>query len=284
MKLVLMGDLHYHDADRTIPEWVEARDSFYSTLLERFLDIDADAHISLGDLTNYGTRTELEGVYGLLSRRADRTFYHVLGNHDLYGSRRSDVLDVSGKARYRAIESDRAVLAIIDTAKEMDFLDWGGWVDEEQLHWLEGVVRASGERPLLVFAHHPVYATTKRSDKDKGSIHPSVDVWSVLKQKQGVGMYFNGHTHVDSIATREQWTFVQLSACLDQHAFRVVDIGEDDIRVAAVDLDEETLRQAAPVLHANMQHFRPTAEARGEAADRECAVRLDSAAPRIVSR
>lgn len=48
MKLVLMGDLHYHEIDETIPGWLEARNEFYETLLGRFLDLEGDAHISLG--------------------------------------------------------------------------------------------------------------------------------------------------------------------------------------------------------------------------------------------
>jgi hypothetical protein len=72
-----------------------------------------------------------------------------------------------------------------------DFEDWGGWVDKEQLQWFGGVVKASGTKPMLVFAHHPVHNTTKRSEREKGSIHASIDMWSILEQKEGVGIYFN---------------------------------------------------------------------------------------------
>jgi hypothetical protein len=31
MKLVIMGDLHYHEIDETVPGWLEARSHFYQT-------------------------------------------------------------------------------------------------------------------------------------------------------------------------------------------------------------------------------------------------------------
>ncbi len=271
MKLVLMGDLHFPELDETIPGLADARDGFYRTFLGRFLEMDADAHISLGDLTNYGTPLELQGVYEILNSR-DRNFYHVLGNHDLYAQPRKEVLKTTGQTRYHAIDTGRAVLAFLDTAKEMDHQDWGGWIDEAQLQWFEEVVKASGTKPLLVFAHHPIYKTTKRSEVDKGSIHPSIDMWQILNQKEGIGIYFNGHTHVDSIVKQENWTFVQLSACLDQPAFRVVDVGQYEVRVAAVDVTDTEVWQNAPIVYNHMNHFTHNPIARGTVTDRECTV------------
>lgn len=277
MKLVLMGDLHYHEIDKSIPGLLEARTAFYNTLLGRFLDMDADLHISLGDLTNFGSTLELQEVYELLQRE-DRTFIHVLGNHDLYWQTRMEVLEITGQQRYHAIDTDTAMLVFLDTAKELDFEDWGGWLDDEQLEWLEGMVKASGTKPLLVFGHHPVYNTTARSEKEKGSIHPSIDMWRILNRKQGIGVYFNGHTHVDSIVAQNNWTFVQLSACLDQHGFRIVELTEEELRISAVDITDADVLDNAPMLHQHMVHFSHNPNARGTDADREHVVPLLTAA------
>ncbi|UUZ95242.1 metallophosphoesterase [Paenibacillus sp. P25] len=277
MKLALMGDLHYHEVEDAVPGWLEARNDFYRTFLNRFLESEADVHISLGDLTNFGYASELQEVYDII-RKHNRTFYHVLGNHDLYGSTRREVLEISGQPRYHAITTEQAVLLFIDTAKEMDFADWGGWVDEEQLLWMEEMVKASGTRPLLIFAHHPVYNTTTNSTKDKGSIHPSIEMWKILSLKEGVGLYFNGHTHVDSIVRQNNWTFVQLSACLDQHGMRVVEVDQDEIRVSAVDITDPILPKTAETLYLHMKHFKHNPNARGKDEDRECIVSLSLAA------
>ncbi|WP_308638279.1 metallophosphoesterase family protein [Paenibacillus silvisoli] len=273
MKLVLMGDLHYHEIDEANPGWQEARAVFYQTMLGRFMDEEGNFHISLGDLTNFGTAVELQEVYEYL-RRDDRTFIHVLGNHDVYAQTKQEVLEITGGQRYHAMMTNQAMLIFLDTAREMDLTDWGGWVDEEQLEWLEQMVKASGTKPLLVFGHHPVYNTTKRSEKDKGSIHPSIDMWRILSQKEGTGIYFNGHTHVDSIAEQNNWVFVQVSACLDQPAFRIIDIGEDSVRISAVDVEEAGLSDHAATLHDHMNFFSPTAEARGTDTEREIVIPL----------
>ncbi|GIP26887.1 hypothetical protein J23TS9_20170 [Paenibacillus sp. J23TS9] len=273
MKLALLGDLHYHEIDTTIPGLPEAKAAFYQNVLEQFLNLDADMYISLGDLTNYGLTSELEEIYELLQRH-DKQFIHVLGNHDLYGQTRREVLELTGQQRYHVLDTEEAVLVFLDTAKEMDFKDWGGWLDFEQLEWLEHKVIASKEKPLLVFGHHPVYRTTAGSERDKGSIHPSIDMWNILNQNKGIGIYFNGHTHMDSIVQQQEWSFVQLSACLDQPGFRLVDIGEESIRISAVDITDPIVLESAPILHKHMKHFSPTLNARGKDEDRELVVQL----------
>ncbi|SFT19110.1 metallophosphoesterase [Paenibacillus sp. BC26] len=266
MKLLLMGDLHYHEIDTTIPGLPEARTAFYQTLLEQFLNTDADLHISLGDLTNFGSAVELQEVYDLLWHEK-RNFVHVLGNHDLYSQTREQVLEITGQERYHAIDTDTATLVFLDTAREMNTADWSGWMDEEQLQWLEYCVEKSGTKPLLVFGHHPVYQTTTRSEMDKGSIHPSIDMWRILNLKQGTGVYFNGHTHVNSIVAQNNWTFVQLSAALDQPGFRVVDLEDEQIRISTIDV--MFLEEHAAILHQHISHYGHNPNARGLDTDRQ---------------
>jgi len=273
VKIAMIGDLHYPSIDETISELKEARTTFYERFIGQFLETDADFHVSIGDLTNYGLESELKEIYSLINQK-NRTFYHALGNHDLYSMTIKEVLSITGQAHYHSFETEKAVFAFLNTAKEMDYNDWGGWVDNEQLSWLEDVIRSSGTKPLLVFAHHPVYNTTARSDMDKGSIHPDIDMWSILDKKEGVGVYFNGHTHVDSIVKQKNWTFVQKSACLDQHAFRLIEIGENEITVTAIDVNDSAIAQSAPIIYDNINHFSPTAAARGTDEHRNCHIPL----------
>lgn len=268
-----MGDLHYPAIDETIPGLREARNEFYEQLLGRFFDIEADFYVSIGDLTNLGLASEIQEVYSLLNVE-NKTFYHALGNHDLYSMTRKEVLELTGQSRYHSITTEHAVFAFLDTAKEMDREDWGGWIDEEQLHWFENVVKESGNKPLLVFAHHPVYSTTKRSDYEKGSIHPSIDMWEILNQKDGVGIYLNGHTHIDSIEQISNWTFVQTSACLDQQAFRQIEIVNDHIVITAIDVADNELSNHAATIYRNINHYTHQPDARGEAIDRNCIISL----------
>jgi Icc protein len=273
MRLVLLGDLHYHEIDHSIPGLLEARTVFYHTMLENFMNMEADLHISLGDLTNFGSALELQEVYELV-RRKDKTFIHVLGNHDLYTQTRREVLEITGQQRYHAIDTETAMLVFLDTTKEMDIEDWGGWMEDEQLQWFSDMVDVSGSKPMLVFGHHPVYNTTARSETEKGSIHPSIDMWHILNRKKGIGVYFNGHTHVDSIVAQNNWTFVQLSSSLDEHGFRIVECEEQQIRISAVDIADVDVAKHAALLHQHMSRYKPNPHARGVDSDREVVVSL----------
>lgn len=268
-----MGDLHYPAIDETVPGLADAHSRFFQSLIEHFLEIDAHMHVSIGDLTNFGHASELIGVYNLLNQR-DRNFYHALGNHDLYALPRKDVLTLTGQCRYHTISTDEAIFAFLDTAREMDLEDYGGWIDDEQLQWFENIVQTSGTKPLFVFAHHPVYNTTKNSELDKSSIHPSIDMWKILEQKEGIGVYLNGHTHVDSIVQEKNWTFLQTSACLDQQSFRIIDIEKEEINIASLDIIDKDLTESASIIYNNINYFRHNPNARGQESDRQCRIPL----------
>lgn len=277
MKLAVIGDLHYHLADEAVPEWLEARNAFYGSLLGRFCQAEADLYISLGDLTNLGLPRELREVYRFLEPRAT-TFYHVLGNHDLYSQPRREVLALTGQPRYHSICTDRAVLAFLDTNREMDRENWSGWMDNEQLQWLEHVVAESGTTPLLVFAHHPVYGTTEGSTREKAAIDPDIDIWGILSRKKGTGIYFNGHVHLNSVVGRQNWHFVQLAAGLDYPGFTMVEVLEEEIRISSVDGEEPGILDHASSIYKHIRHFAHNPEARNIQASGEVAIPLLRAA------
>ena len=277
MKIALFSDLHYPAVDERIPGLLEARAAFYEEFVNQFLQVDADLHVSLGDLTNYGMPHELRNIYSLIGD--SREFIHVLGNHDNYTMPKEELLALTGQKRYHSFETDEAVFAFLDTARELDFESWGGWMDDEQLEWFEHVIQHSEEKPLLVFAHHPVYNTTAGSDGENGSIHPDIDMRSLLKQKKGIGMFFNGHMHCDSIVKEDNWTFVQTAACLDQPSFRLINILEDAIIVAALDVESDELRKNAAIIYDNINHFTHRPNACGTDLHRNCAVSLIPTSP-----
>ncbi|MGK7376886.1 metallophosphoesterase family protein [Planococcus sp. 1R117A] len=254
MKIAVIGDLHYPALEDGYAFIEEDRKVFYETFLERFFSIPADLYVSIGDLTNYGWKEELEEVYAIIDQH-QKPFVHVLGNHDIYGSTREEVLMVTKQQRFRAFRTDSAALVFLDTAKEQDFEDWGGTLDAEQLDWLEGVIEESGELPLLVFAHHPVHATTTNSNQAMLSIHPDIPVWELLSKKQGCGLYVNGHNHFNSVAEREQWNFLQIAAVLDEQAVRVIEVSDSHISIDTVDLYDPELNKHAQVVGDAINHF-----------------------------
>lgn len=275
MRLILMGDLHYPYLEQSNDQLLEARERFYSQFLQKFLEIEADWHISLGDLTNQGVAEEIEYVFSHISE-SNRSFRHVLGNHDTYSLPKDQILAITGQPRYNAIETEEALLVFLDTTKEMDWEHWGGDMDAKQLEWLEKQVRRSGSKPLLIFGHHPVYNTTTRSEGENLSIDPYIDMRFILEQKEGLGLYFNGHNHVHSIVQQDQWHFIQTAACLDQPCFRLVEIDAEEVRIQLIPVVDRDILNSAPAIYEEMPYFRHTPDAQGEETDRSYTISFPS--------
>lgn len=278
MKIAVIGDLHYPTVKEEYALSQRERQDFYESFMAHFFSVPADLYVSIGDLTNFGTQDELEGIYAIIDQH-QKPFVHVLGNHDVYALPREEVLKITKQDRFHSLSTDSAVLAFLDTAQEQNYEDWGGTLDLEQQFWLADVVADSGNRPLLVFGHHPVYGTTKNSSKEKRSISPDIPMWDLLNNKQNAGLYVNGHNHFNSIAAREQWTFLQIAAVLDEQAVRVIDISEAMISIDYVPFVDPNLRQQARNIGNAIDHFSLNTHRLGSEADVKYAIPL--AAPTI---
>ena len=102
-------------------------------------------------------------------------------------------------------------------------------MEQAQLDWLEAEVTRynvqTQPQVLVVLAHHPLQDTTTKSTKAMMNIHNSNEVWTRLAElKRGRGFYFNGHNHVNSIALRDNWTFVEAGAIYSCADYQVCDI------------------------------------------------------------
>ncbi|MFD1031330.1 metallophosphoesterase family protein [Metaplanococcus flavidus] len=273
MKIAVIGDLHYPTVKEDYALSQGERQLFYESFMAHFFSIPADLYVSIGDLTNFGTKDELEDIYAIIDQH-QKSFVHVLGNHDVYAMKRGEVLKITQQDRFHSISTETAVLAFLDTAQEQNYEDWGGTLDTEQQYWLAEVVEESGSRPLITFGHHPVYGTTKNSSKEKRSISPDIPVWDLLNKKQNAGLYVNGHNHFNSIAAREQWTFLQIAAVLDEQAVRVIEVSETMISIDYVPFDDSSLRQQAQAIGNAIDHFRLNPHPLGTEADVKYAIPL----------
>ncbi|MEK3910567.1 metallophosphoesterase [Paenibacillus sp. FSL H7-0331] len=266
MRLNVMGDLHYCFMENGTVEMLEARDKVYADILEHFVREDSQFHISIGDLTHEGMPEEFDYVFNRINNDG-RSLIHVLGNHDTYLLPKAEVVAITKQQRYHAIDSEEALLLFLDTTKEMNRDDWGGEIDAEQLEWLQAKLEESGNKPVLVFAHHPVYGTTARSTEEKMSIDPQVNMIEVLNKKQGPGFYFCGHNHVNSIVQQEGWYFIQTAACLDVPAYRRVELNEKEIYIELITIDQTDLADHIELFITKIPGLTPVLEAYGEEAD-----------------
>ncbi|MDY0323286.1 MAG: metallophosphoesterase [Candidatus Carbobacillus sp.] len=222
MRMVLMGDLHYaYRLKVRGGPLTKLKDQVFQSLMFHFKRIDSDFYISIGDLTNEGTIDELNQVYHWLEDIKDRLI-HVLGNHDTLTLPKQTFQ--SQRLLEYVIDTEYARLIILDTTKERSWYDWGGTLSVDSLQWLQEMVHTTERgRAVFVFAHHPVFQTTARSDKRMQAIDPKLPMREILGKRPGLNVFFSGHNHVHSIIREDHWFHVQTGAVLDTLSYRIIE-------------------------------------------------------------
>lgn len=269
MRLVILGDFHYsalEEKDKSKEEEVfNIRDKYYEKAISNFLNTEGDYHIALGDVTNFGNKEELKYICNAM-KNDGVNFIHVIGNHDSYNSSKKEILQETNQERYFSIQDKEVRVIIIDSTLETNHECWGGYIDQEQLQWLENeIISAKGET-VLIFSHHPVYDTTALSREENLYINPIDELNRILSLHKGRGVFFCGHNHVNSICKRDNWYFVQTAAMLDINAFRVVDITENEINFDYKKVNG--VSELSKFIGSNMTHFINKEGADGREEDR----------------
>lgn len=138
-------------------------------------------------------------------------WYPILGNHEYRGNTQA-VLDYAGisarwemPARYYTFtveDNDVTVrVVMLDTTPLIDKYreDTVGYPDacrqevEPQLSWLDRVLTDAREDWIIVVGHHPIFAQTEKSEKERLDMQRRVD--TVLRRHDNVAMYVCGHLH-----------------------------------------------------------------------------------------
>lgn len=138
-------------------------------------------------------------------------WHPILGNHEYRGNTQA-VLDYAGisarwemPARYYTFtveDNDVTVrVVMLDTTPLIDKYreDTVGYPDacrqevEPQLSWLDRVLTDAREDWVIVVGHHPIFAQTEKSEKERLDMQRRVD--TVLRRHDNVAMYVCGHLH-----------------------------------------------------------------------------------------
>lgn len=137
-------------------------------------------------------------------------WFAICGNHEYRGDTQS-VVDYSGVSRrwqmparyYTKTFEDHGTsmrLVFIDTTPLISkyrknagtYPDAAGQDDEGQLRWLDKTLSDAKEDWIVVVGHHPVYASTDKSESERTDMQKRVD--SILRRHK-VDMYICGHIH-----------------------------------------------------------------------------------------
>lgn len=138
-------------------------------------------------------------------------WFPTCGNHEYRGNTQA-VLDYSGiSARwnmpakyYTKVLEDGGVtvrLVFIDTTPLIDkyrkdtekYPDAGKEDINKQIAWLDQTLSQANEDWVIVLGHHPVYAYTDKSDKERADMQKRLN--PILLKHKNVAMYICGHIH-----------------------------------------------------------------------------------------
>jgi hypothetical protein len=177
--------------------------------VEEIAAIDPAAVVAKGDLTAEGKPEEYEAFLACYGTFGER-LHHVRGNHDaLAGETYAD--------GPRRIDLPGVTIALLDTV--LPGLD-SGWLDDDQLEWLDALA-ADGESPVLVMAHHYPWNpdSSARPDSYFG-IHPdpSERLVEVIARRPSILGCFAGHTHrnrVRRFAATTEVPYVEVACVKD---------------------------------------------------------------------
>lgn len=138
-------------------------------------------------------------------------WFPTCGNHEYRGNTQAvvDYSSVSARwnmpAKYytKVLEDDGVTvrLVFIDTTPLIDkyrkdtekYPDAGKEDMDKQLAWLDQTLAQANEDWVIVLGHHPVYAYTDKSDKERADMQKRLN--PILLKHKNVAMYICGHIH-----------------------------------------------------------------------------------------
>ncbi|HEV7323244.1 MAG TPA: phosphodiesterase [Ensifer sp.] len=160
---------------------------------------DADRVIFTGDLTHYGDRASYVRLKQLIDQLVPPVAI-TIGNHD----RREVFLDVFAGTEtdadgfvQQAIDFTDCRAILLDTlfAPPYDYPNsHAGLLCAKRLSWLDRQLTEAGDRPALLFMHHPPHKTGF-TGMDMIRLANETEFYDLIKRHSNVRHIFAGHVH-----------------------------------------------------------------------------------------
>ncbi len=233
MRIAIISDIHL--AARDAPNAAGLADLF-RLAVDKVRELNVDWVILLGDVVEKGVITEYS-----LAREILRPLFPKLkvipGNHEYLEGTPSDfrnawlvepaTADLMGNLPVMRFNTG------VEGQKQEEYF---GRVTASQLRLLDVLLETRPNLPLLLFTHHPLRDTVRRSEEFNFAIENSPEVRSRLEKHAGGAVVFSGHTHWQSVAKLSER--VTCIGCPPlgfwPHAFLTVEIDSNSIRYESV--------------------------------------------------
>lgn len=195
MLIAQLTDFHVTEAGALVGGSVDTRAAF-DALVARVRDLRPRPDLLLvsGDLAEAGVAAEYTHVRAGLDSLGI-PYLAIPGNHDMRGPMR-EVLGprTGGEPGHLGLVADLPGLRVVG----LDTLVEGrghGAIDDAQLRWLADVLSAGDGRPVLVFMHHPPFATGIPAFDAIGLREGRDGLEALLRERSDIAGLLCGHVH-----------------------------------------------------------------------------------------
>lgn len=206
-KIILFTDLHFWENIEN-KAWRVGVNTYGNTkkLLEGFndkvnkiIDTKTDYVINLWDLVFGKTLQEKEQRFlevGKILKNAQKNIFHMIGNHELYITSKSDIERITSQ-NMNLVFFSWGYKHIITDIEKKEYLQ----IPEKTLQWLE-VELANTTKPCIVYWHCPITEQVEnltyyhKNNPEKAFLKNSKDMRELL-EKYNCKMYISGHTHFE---------------------------------------------------------------------------------------
>jgi 3',5'-cyclic AMP phosphodiesterase CpdA len=205
LKIGYITDLHcYSKLDKDKNSWEvnwrcsQPMANFIQMMNE---DFKPDVVVEGGDLVD-GRDGQEKNVYPValdLFKKINAPAYHILGNHETRGFSKEHWLDLTNYEEtyyFRDIEDHRLIFldgnykpTVGHTSPERKY--YPGYLEENQMKWLEETLKTSADKNILVFVHQPPVERTIL--KNKGELFIEGEKLRKLFSQYRVNAVFSGH-------------------------------------------------------------------------------------------
>lgn len=221
------------------------------SLAERFVAgcqaLNPDAIVIVGDLVNSGCEAEYQIARQILQPIQSKCFV-AIGNHELQAGSIADWERGTGHRPTRALEIAPLPGTLINSGIEnLPSNQWGGRADDQSILTLSRQLRLHHDLPHMLFTHHPLIGTVRKSEEMMMGLDNTLEVFDQLKHHPHEVVVFSGHTHTQSfVQTGNIYCIGLPPICFWPHAFMLVECSSRQMSAQTIRLIEDPAESPDP--------------------------------------
>ena len=172
-------------------------------------------------------------------------------------------------------------LVSLDSASDSRLADtWAGGLSEEQISWLDEDLNETGDKTVIIMAHHALINHTGKNDSN-WYIDNRDEVKEIMK-KHGARIIFTGHLHTTDIAEENGIYYISCpGTCTYPLAYRMAKLEGDTLTVNTLWYPDGKVKGIAEAEFILNGWEGTIEQMKGEFSDRYSVLKLENSTPEI---